>query len=291
VSAWNRQLRRLVAPLLVAVAVLVVVPAVMTLVLAFTHYDGLSAPRWAGLGNFSRLIGDDIFWTALWNSLIFVVIAVPLRLVAALGASLLYARRRRGVGTERAITYLPTVIPDISYALLWLWVFNPLYGPLPLLAGALGLPATEWLLGPWSARIAIVIMSLFQIGEGFVVALAARHDIPRELYELSEIDGARPFWTFRRVTLPLMAPALALLAARDIVFSFQVNFVPALILTEGGPFYATTFLPLYTYRNAFEFFRFGYAAAMTLVMYVVTLGMVGIQLAVVRRRASAWSGW
>jgi multiple sugar transport system permease protein len=279
------------APLFVAVAVLVAVPAVITLGLAFTHYDGLSAPRWAGLANFTKLVRDDIFWTALWNSLIFVAIAVPLRLAAVLGTSLLYARRRRGVGGQRAIIYLPTVVPDISYALLWLWVFNPLYGPLPLLAGALGLPVTEWLLGPWSARIAIVVMSLFQIGEGFVVALAARHDIPRELYELSEIDGARPLWTFRRVTLPLMVPALALLAARDIVFSFQVNFVPALILTKGGPFYATTFLPLYTYRNAFEFLRFGYAAAMTLVMYLVTLGMVGAQLAVVRRRATAWSGW
>jgi multiple sugar transport system permease protein len=274
-------------PLFAAAAVLVVLPALMTLGLAFTDYDGLSSPRWSGLANFRRMIGDDLFWTALWNSLIFAAIAVPLRLGVALGTSLLYARRSRGVGAERAAVYLPSVVPDISYALLWLWVFNPLYGPLPLLAGMLGFPVTEWLLGPWSARFAIVIMSLFQVGEGFVVALAARNDIPNDLYELAAIDGARPLWMFRRVTLPLMAPVLTLLAARDIVYSFQANFVPALVLTDGGPFYATTFLPLYTYRNAFEFFRFGYAASMTLVMYLVTLVLVGVQLRVVRRRWAA----
>ena len=286
-NRWDRHLRRMAVPLFAAAAVLVVLPALMTLGLAFTNYDGLSSPQWSGLVNFRRMIGDDLFWTALWNSLIFAAIAVPLRLGVALGTSLLYARRRRGVGVERAAVYLPTVVPDISYALLWLWVFNPLYGPLPLLAGMLGFPVTEWLLGPWSARFAVVIMSLFQIGEGFVVALAARNDIPNDLYELAAIDGARPLWMFRRVTLPLMAPVLTLLVARDIVYSFQANFVPALVLTDGGPFYATTFLPLYTYRNAFEFFRFGYAASMTLVMYLVTLALVGVQLRVARRRWAA----
>jgi multiple sugar transport system permease protein len=109
-------------------------------------------------------------------------------------------------------------------------------------------------------------------------------------HELATVDGAGPLWTFRRVTLPLMTPALALLAARDIVFSFQANFVPAYIVTEGGPLYATTFLPLHTYRNAFEFFRFGYASAMTLAMYAVTALMVGMQFVVVRRWRSAFAG-
>ncbi|MGH2829823.1 MAG: carbohydrate ABC transporter permease [Actinomycetota bacterium] len=285
---WDRRLRRLAWPLLGAAAVLVVLPMLMTLALAFTDYDALHAPRFSALDNIRRLWRDDIFHTTLWNSVMFAAIAVPLRLGASLGCALLFARRRRGTGIGRALVYLPTVVPDVSYALLWLWVFNPLYGPLNLLLGAMGLPGPSWLLSAWGARTAIVIMSLFQIGEGFVVALAVRHDIPQELYELAAIDGVRPSWTFRRVTLPLMAPALMLLAARDIVFTFQQTFVPSLVVTEGGPLYATTFLSLYTYDNAFQFLRFGYASAMTLVMYMVTALMVGAQFLVLRRWRARW---
>jgi multiple sugar transport system permease protein len=287
--SYQRQLSRLAAPLLIATGILVVIPAVMTLALAFTHYDALHAPSWAGVSNFRRMFSDDVFQTALWNSIIFVVMAVPLRVGGALGLALLYERRRRGTGTFRAAAYLPTVIPDISYALVWLFILNPIYGPLNLALEAIGLPITQFLLSAWGSRLSIVLMTTFQIGEGFIVALAARNDIPQELYELATVDGAGPVWTFRRVTLPLMAPALVLLAARDIVFSFQANFVPAFIVTEGGPLYATTFLPLHTYRNAFEFFRFGYASAMTLAMYAVTAAMVGIQLFVVRRWRSAFT--
>lgn len=287
-GGWNRRLGAMAAPLFAAAVVLVAVPALMTIGLAFADYDAVSAPRAAGLANFRRLISDPLFATALWNSLIFVAMAVPLRLVAAVGTALLFARRRRGTAAGRALVYLPTVVPDVSYALLWLWVFNPLFGPLAFVLQAAGLPGTEFLLSPWGARTAIAIMSLFQIGEGFVVALAVRHDIPDELYELAAIDGARPWWTLRRVTLPLMAPAILLLAARDVVLSFQSNFVPALVLTEGGPEHATTFLPLYTYQNAFEFLRFGYASAMTLAMYAVSIVMVAVQFAVVRRWRAGW---
>lgn len=288
-ASWSRGLRMLAVPLVAAAVVLIAVPAVMTILLAFTDYDAVSAPRWTGLSNFTRLWRDPIFATSLWNSLIFVVIAVPLRMLAAVGTALLLAGRRRGTATGRALVYLPTVVPDIAFALLWLWIFNPLYGPLALLMRAAGLPGPELLLSAWGARFAIAFMTAFQIGEGFVVALAVRNDIPHELYELAEIDGARPSWTLRRVTLPLMMPALLLLAARDVVLSLQANFVPALVLTEGGPEYATTFLPLYTYQNAFEYLRFGYASAMTLTMFVVTAAMIGIQFLIVRRRREGWT--
>lgn len=278
--------RALAMPFVAATAVLVVGPALATLGLAFTDYDALSAPRWNGLANFRRLAADPLFRTALFNSVVFVAIAVPLRVAGSLGAALLYARRARGVGSARALTYLPTVVPDVSYALLWLWLFNPIYGPLGFALGAAGID-TPVLLSAWGARLAVVALSLFQIGEGFLVALAARHEVPPELYELARLDGAGPVRTFRRITLPMLAPALVLLAARDVAFSFQASFVPALVLTDGGPLYATTYLPLYTYRTAFGFFRFGYASAMTVTMVLVTAAMVGVMALVVRRRR-AW---
>lgn len=275
--------RALGAPFWFGVVLLVALPVVLTAGLAFTDYDALGAPRWSGLANIRSMLDDPIFRTAVWNSIIFVVLAVPLRVGAALGLALLYARRRRGAQAGRALAYLPTVVPDVSYALLWLWVFNPIYGPLSLGLQAFGLPGPGLLLSAWGARAALAIVFAFQAGEGFLVALAARRSVPRELYELAEVDGAGPWWTFRRVTWPQIAPVIAVLAARDVAVSLQANFIPALVLTDGGPFYATTFLPLHTYRTAFEFLRLGYASAMTLVMFAITAAMVGVQLLVLRR--------
>lgn len=274
------------APVGVGAIVLVVIPAIVTVALAFMHYNGLRAPSAAGLDNFRRLAGDPIFRTALRNSLIFAGLAVPLRLAVALGVGLLVAPEREGSGAARTAVTFPSFVPDLAYALLWLWVFNPLYGPLAAALRAVGLPGTAWLLGPWGARTSIVIMSAFQVAEAIIVVVAVRNQIPPEFYEVAAVEGASRARTFRALTLPLMIPTLALLAARDVAFSLQASFVPSLVLTEGGPNYATTVLPLYAYQNAFEFLRFGYAAAMTLVMFAVTCAMIGLQLLVVRR----WRG-
>ena len=117
----------------------------------------------------------------------------------------------------------------------------------------------------------IVLMSLFVIGEGFVVLLVARRSVPRELYELAAVEGGSAFAVFRRLTLPLMAPVLILLFCRDVIFSLQATFVPALVVTDGGPApYATTYVPLFVYRNAFEYLRYGYASSAVVVMFVLT---------------------
>jgi multiple sugar transport system permease protein len=189
----------------------------------------------------------------------------------------------------RTGAYLPTVVPDVAFALLWLWILNPLYGPLNAFLGLFGDFTPAWLTNPDAAQAAVVIMSLFQIGEGFIVALATRQEIPDELYELAAIEGSRPLNVFRRITLPVMAPTLLLLLFRDTIFSFQASFVPALIVTDGGPPpYATTYLPLFIYRNAFEYLRYGYAAAATLVMFVVTAVIVLIQYRIVKRWRKAF---
>ena len=214
----------------------------------------------------------------------FILFAVPLRLAGALALALLLHRRYRGVAAYRTAGYLPTVVPDVAFALLWLWILNPLYGPLNLTLAALGGPTPSWLTDPRAAQWAVIIMSLFTIGEGFIVAMATRQGLPSELYELAEIEDAKPWYVFSRVTLPLMAPTLLLLLFRDTIYSFQISFVPALIVTEGGPSpYATTYLPLFIYRNGFEYLRYGYAAAATISMFLVTALIVYLQYRIVRR--------
>jgi multiple sugar transport system permease protein len=279
-----RGLALMLAPYLIGLAVLIALPAAVTFGLALYEYDLIRSPAFIGLENFRDLIDDDVFRISLRNSLMFILFAVPLRLLGALALALLLHRRYRGVGVYRTAGYLPSIVPDVAYALLWLWIFNPLYGPLNLALQAIGGPTPRWLTDPRAAQWAVIIMSLFTIGEGFLVALATRQSLPRELYELAELESAKPWYVFGRITLPLMAPTLLLLLFRDTIFSFQANFVPALLVTEGGPPpYATTYLPLFVYQNAFEYLRYGYAAAATLAMFVVTAAIVYIQYRIVRR--------
>jgi multiple sugar transport system permease protein len=288
----RRQLALMLAPYLFGLGALVALPALVTFGLALFEYDLLRSPRFIGLDNFRELLRDDVFGVSLRNSLVFAAIAVPLRLVAALGLALLLHRRFRGVGLHRSAVVLPFVVPDIAYGLLWLWLFNPLYGPINRLiewGGSAqltiwGYPSPQWLTHPNDARAAIIVMSLFTIGEGFVVLLAVRQGISQELYEVARVEDADSLFLFWRVTLPLMTPVLLLLLARDTIFSFQSTFVPALVVTEGGPPpYATTYLPLFVYRTAFEYLRYGYAAAATLTMFVLTAAIVYAQWRIIRR--------
>jgi multiple sugar transport system permease protein len=289
----RRQIALMLAPYTLGLVALVALPALVTFALALTEYDLLRAPSFVGLENFRELFDDEIFGIALTNSLVFAAIAVPLRLAAALGLALLLHRRFTGVGGYRSAAVLPTVIPDIAYGLVWLWLFNPLYGPINLLlrvggdtstTTAWGVQPPQWLTHPNDARAAIIIMSLFTIGEGFVLLLVTRQGLPTELYDLAALEDATAWGVFRRITLPLMAPILLLLLARDTIFSLQLTFVPALVVTEGGPPpYSTTYVPLFVYRNAFEYLRYGYAASATVAMFLLTALIVWLQWRIVRR--------
>ncbi len=274
----------MLAPYALGLVALVFLPALAAVALAGFDYDFLRPPRFVGLGNISELLRDVVFRISLRNTLVFVLLAVPLRLLGALGLAMLLHPRYRGVGGYRTATFLPTVIPDVAFALVWIWILNPLYGPVNLIISALGLPPPSWFTAGGAAQSAIVIMTVFLIGEGFLIALATRQAIPTELYDMAKVEGAGDLHVWWRVTLPLMAPTLALLMFRDTVLMFQLNFVPALLVTKGGPpLYSTTYLSLFTYREGFEYLRHGYAAAATLVMFFVTALIVYLQWRIVQR--------
>lgn len=270
----------LAAPYAVGLLALLIVPALVTAGLAFTDYDLIGAPRYAGLDNFGDLLDDPAFADALGATVAFVVLAVPLRIGGALALALFLHRRFAGA---RAAVFLPTVVPDVAVALLWLFLANPIYGPIAIAFDAVGLPVPELLTSGPGALALVVLISAFALGEGFIVALAVRRELPEELYESARAEGASARFTLRRVTLPLLAPTLSLLACRDVAVSLQFAFVPALLVTGGGPDRATTFLPLLAYRNAFENGRYGYAAAMTLVAFGLTVIAVVAQLRWLRR--------
>jgi len=280
----RRMLWLMAAPFLAGVTVLVLVPAFGSLAMALSEWDLVRPPRFVGLANFRELIGDPVFRISLRNSLLYAAAAVPIRLIGALALALLLYRRGRLRGAGRVAVLVPSVVPDAAYALVWLWILNPLYGPLNLGLAAAGLPTPAWLSQATPARWAVVIMGAFQLGEGALIALIARARVSPALHEIAAIDGAGRWSRFLRVTLPIMAPALLLIVARDTILSLQATFAPALIVTEGGPPpYATTYLPLFVFRNAFEYLRYGYASAATVVMLVVTASALWLQY-----RAFAW---
>lgn len=275
----------LALPYLLGSLLLVGVPLLLAGYLASTSYHGFRSPEFTGGENWARLVGDGPFWRSVGVSGVIAALAVPLRLALAVGAALLLARRGAGASVGRVAAYLPSVIPEAAWALLWLWILNPLYGPLPALLRALGVPEPGFLTEPWGARLGLVLVMAFQIGEAFVVALAARAAIPQRLYEAISVEGGSAWFATRRLTLPLMAPIVLVLAVRDVVVVVQNAFVPALLVTEGEPANATVTAPLHLYQRAFEYGELGYASTLSVTLLVLTAAAAALPLWLASRLA------
>jgi multiple sugar transport system permease protein len=286
----RRQLVLMLTPYVAGALLLFVVPAQLSFALALTDADLLTTPDYVGLQNLRALLHDPVLSEVLWRSALFVAVAVPLRLALATGFALLLHARFQGAGAARTAAFSPSVIPDTAYALVWLFLLNPLYGPINWLLGAVGLGPVSWFSDGDAAFAAIVLMTAFTIGESFIVALAARQELPVELYAVARLEGAGTWYVLRVVTLPLLAPVLLLLATRDVAVSLQATFTAVYLLTDGGPDRATLLLPIYSFDKGFEQFQYGYASAMMLVAFVGCLMLALLQYVVVRRRRLGLTG-
>jgi len=267
------QLFLFITPYLLGALLLVALPAGISFFIAFTRYDGLSAPTFVGWKNFQTLQLEPLFKVALINAIIFITQSIPLRVLGALGLALLLNNPKRGTSLYRAAVVLPTVIPDVAYALTWTWILNPLYGPLNASLRTLGLFAPPWLSDSAWSLPGLVLASLFPIGEGFILLLAGLRHIPREVQDAARVDGANRWQMFTFITLPLLAPWLLLLTIRDVVLSFQNTFTPATVMTGGGPYYSTFFTTQLIYETAFDLMDFGLASVMTLIVFLVTIAL------------------
>lgn len=262
--------RLLLLPYLLITGLLVVIPALGTFALAFMRYNAIQPPQWVGLQNFVKLVQSPLVAQSLRSSFIFLLAAVPLRLMIALVSALML--QNAAYRSYRTAALLPLFVPESAYALLWLWILNPLYGPLNGLLRLFGLPPLNWLAEPALAIAAIVLMLTFQFGEGFLIAFSGLQTIPVDLYEAAKVDGASRRQTLRYITLPLLMPWLLLILFRDLLVSLQGTFTPSFILTYGGPYYATTFVPLLIYELSFDLLDLGMGAAL-LVLTALMLGL------------------
>ncbi len=246
-------------------------PMLASLYFSFTDYPILSAPQWTGIANFrSMFTDDDLFWKSLGNTFYYVGISVPLNIVLSFGLAMLLNQKLKGENIYRTLMYLPAMVPIVASAVLWKWIFNSESGLSGIVFRVFGLQSPHWFENPALAKPALIIMALWNIGPPVTIFLAGLQGIPTYLYEAAHIDGAKSTTRFFRITLPIMTPVLLFNLVMGVIGSFQV-FAPAYIITQGGPLNSTTFFMYHLYRQGFEFFKMGYASALSWVLFAIIL--------------------
>jgi multiple sugar transport system permease protein len=281
---WGRHLEGylMVSPWLLGFVLFTAGPMVASLVLSFTNFDILSDPRWIGAANYQRLANDDVVRVTLANTAMFTVLVVPAQLLTALGLALLLNMPLRGIGLFRTFYYLPSVVPAIASALVWILVLNPDFGLVNGFLRALHVPGPPWLTDPDSAKPTLAMMSLWYVGGQMLVFLAALQGVRQELYDSASIDGANVFRRFLNVTLPMITPALFFNLVTGVIHATQV-FTLAFVATQGGPSGSTRFVVMYIYEQAFQSLRMGYASALAWLLCFIILVLTLLQF-----RASRW---
>lgn len=271
-----------ISPWLVGFVVFMAIPIAMSLWYSLTDFPLLEPPLYVGAENYTRLLRDEVFGKALWNTALFCLMFIP----AASALSLLIAaalnQRLRGLWIYRTAVFIPSLVPIVAAAMIWLWLFNADQGLINVALRSIGIDGPNWLGDRRVALAALVLMSLWNIGQPVVIYLAALQDVPRSLYEAASIDGmgaARRLW---HVTMPMISPVILFNVIIMTINTLQVFAVP-FIMTEGGPDRATYLFTHYLYDNAFVFRKMGYACAIAWVQFVVILALTGVMFAASRR--------
>jgi multiple sugar transport system permease protein len=264
------------SPWLIGFVVFTIIPISLSLYYSFCHYSLLQPPLFKGLDNYRNLAHDPVFWKVLGNTGIYAVIALPLGMVAALGVAMLLNSKISGVSIYRTIVFLPSLVPTVASAMLWLWLFNAKLGLINICLRALGVANPPgWLTDMHWAMPALILMSFWGVGNMVVIYLAGLQDVPRELYEAADIDGASSLRKVWHVTLPAISPVIFFNLILAIIGTLQVFAMP-FILTGGGPARSTYFYTMYLYDNAFSYLKMGYASAMAWVQLLIVLVLTAL---------------
>jgi multiple sugar transport system permease protein len=299
-SAGRRRFRRLgfeetfygwlfIVPAVLGLVLFQLGPVLASFYLSFTKYEIISAPEWIGLANYQKLVTDDLWLKSIRVTLRYVALYVPCALITAYAIALLMSRRIRGIYLFRTIWYLPSVVPIVASAAIWRWGLHPEFGPVNYPLKALGLPAPRWLTDPDWIIPSIVFISLWGLGNAVLIFLAAIKGVSPTFYEAAEVDGAGGWAKFRHITLPMTSSIIFYQLIVTIIGSFQVFGVAYVLFvsnpsaSSAGPDNAALFYVLYLFRNAFGYFRNGYASAMAWVLFLVIMGLTWLLFASQRR--------
>lgn len=277
-NAWLRSVRRnlpgylFLLPWLIGFLGLTLGPAVGSLYLSFTDFDLLRDPNWVGAANYVRIATNDPkFVESLHVTFVYVVLSVPLKLSFALAVAMLLNKGISGLPLYRAVFYLPSLLgASVAIAVLWRQLFagNGLVNQIVFML--FGVQGPSWISNPDYALYTLVILSIWQFGSPMIIFLAGLRQVPQDIYEAAQIDGASKRRQFFRITLPMLTPVIFFNAVIQTIEAFKA-FTPAFIISEGtgGPIDSTLFYTLYLYQEAFGYFRMGYAAALAWILVVI----------------------
>ena len=244
--------------------------------LSLTKYSGFGSAKWVAFQNYDKIFQDDLFYTALYNTSYYALLGVPAQLIVALYLAVLLNMKVRHVNLFRTVYYIPTVTPAVANVFLWVWIFNLDFGLINSLLRLVGISPVNWLWDPQIVKPALILMSLWSVGQQMVIFLAALQGVSEELLEAASIDGANDFRRFMSITIPLISPVIFLNLIIGIINLFQ-TFTVAFIATNGGPINSSLFYVLYIYRKGFESFSMGYASGLAWILFMIILVITAVQ--------------
>lgn len=260
-------------PWLLGLLMFWIYPTVASGYYSFTSFNAVQNPTWVGLANYRNLFTNDPdFLDAVYNTLYFAIVSIPLAIIFAFGLAMMLNAKVKGQVIYRTIYFLPTLVPEVALAFVWIYLFTPGSGLVNIPFNWLGIYRLCWLTCPSMARPTLVLLALWIIGQQVILYLAGLQDVPQDLYDAADVDGAGFFRKLWNVTVPIMTPVIFFHMVTSIIGAFQFFAIPY-IMTGGTGFPAnsTLFYSIYMYKQAFQYFNMGYASALAWLLFVVTL--------------------
>lgn len=291
VKQWhkNKYPYMFIAPAVILLTLFSIIPIIIALFISFTDMDLVGLADYsnisgAGFANYINIFKDPVFLKSMYNTMIYVVIGVPLVVVASMGVALLL---NYGTGwlfkSFRVIYYMPSITNIVAVAVVWGYLYNGSYGLFNYILSIFGLPAQQWLQDPTLAKLSLILLAFWKsIGLNMIIFLAALQGIPRSYYEAAEIDGATGWKKLRFITVPLLGFATFFVTITTLIGWIQF-FEEPLVMTKGGPLNATMSMALFIYNNGFQLSKFGYAAAGSFVLFIIIIIVTLIQFAVKKK--------
>lgn len=266
-----------VAPALVGFLVFYLLPTLRAVQISLTDWNLMRAPKFVGLANYAKLLGDENFWHSAWVTVAYVLYNIPIQTALGLLLAVLSDRLARAVSL-RAVIIAPYLISNVVAALVWLMMLDPILGLVNGFLEIVGVGRQGFLASPDQAMVSVAAISTWRhTGLTALLFYAGLQAIPRHLYEAARLEGAGEWTMFRRITLPLLRPVLAFVLVTSLIGSFQVFDVIA-VATAGGPSNSTRVILWYIYENAFKFNKMGYASAISVVLFVTLILVTLLQM-------------
>jgi multiple sugar transport system permease protein len=272
-----------IAPCIFGLLVFNFGPMLFSFIISFTEWNMVTPAKYIGLENFKTLVQDSLVWKSVRVTLYYAGLSVPLITVITFLLALLLNTKVKGMPVFRTIFYIPYIVPIVATSAVWLYIFNPIFGLMNSIFRSVGLPPQRFIFSPGGAVPGLALMAVWGAGNTVVIYLAGLKGISRELYEAADLDGAGAFQRFFHITVPMMTPIIFFNILMAIINAMQ-TFTQAYVMTGGGPNNASMFLSLYLYREAFNFQKMGYAAAVSWVLFL----MVAVIAMIVLKTSGRW---